>query len=193
MRGIYILKRSSLVFIHWVIIVFCLYMCIYEYLLCGDTTKTYKTTPMILTDFTIPDKHHTTQKQYQIRKRIKRDIFSTLYTILLRVLSSSLCLFHIFAPFPPRHHIIVNVFEEPGYAEPHFFSVFYSISFPSGHWNYFPCHRIKNLLWNLIHLTLNPPLPPATPLSSLPFYHIPHLLIYKKTLRKWFNLKKFLE
>ena len=33
--------------------------------------KPYKTTPSILSDFTIPDEHHTIQTQYQNRKRIK--------------------------------------------------------------------------------------------------------------------------
>ena len=37
--------------------------------------RPYKTTPKFLSDFTIPAGHHTTQKQYQNRKRIKRGHF----------------------------------------------------------------------------------------------------------------------
>ena len=39
----------------------------------------HMTMPRIVSDLTIPVEHHTTWKQYQNRKRIKRDIFSTLW------------------------------------------------------------------------------------------------------------------
>ncbi len=67
-----------------------------------------------------------TRKQYQNRKRIlKNGHFSPLCTtILLRILSLSLSLSPFLAPFPPRHHIIVNVFLETWYAETPFSSTF---------------------------------------------------------------------
>ena len=73
--------------------------------------KPYKTTPRILSDFTIPGRHHAKRKQYQNRKRIKTGHFSLCTTILSRILSLSLSLPPFFAPLSLWHHIIVNFFD----------------------------------------------------------------------------------
>ena len=62
----------------------------------------------------------------------KKWTFFPLYTIiLLRIISLPICPSLFFAPFPPRHHIIVNVFDETGYAEtpsPPLFPGFFPVS-----------------------------------------------------------------
>ena len=89
--------------------------------------------PRILSDFTLPCRHHTTRKQYQNRKRIKknRDIFSTPYHHTFE--DSFLITFSFppfFTPFPPRHHIIVNAFRGNRICQNPLPSSFFPISFP---------------------------------------------------------------
>ena len=129
---------------------------------------------------------------YQNRKRIPKKrwggTFSPLCTtILLRILSLSLSLSPFLAPFPPRHHIIVNVFLETWYAE----TPFSSTSPPLRQLTKIISTFIQSKIsCNLIHLTLNPLFFPATPLSSPSFYPVTYLLIYRKT-QKVFDLSNF--
>ena len=94
--------------------------------------KPYKTTPRILSDFTIPGEHHTTRKQYQNRthKKLEQFLHSVPYFKGLFSFSLSPPPPPLFRSLSTRHHIIVNVFDETGYTEtpflplfPYFFSV----------------------------------------------------------------------
>ena len=83
-------------------------------------------------------------------------------TILLRILSLSLSLSLFFVHFPPRHHIIVNVFYETGYAET-------------------PSPFIPRKLFSLSYNQKSLMKPDTFDSKPFPFYHVPHLLMYRKT------------
>ena len=72
---------------------------------CHFQNKLYKTTSRILSDLTIPGEHHTTRKQDQNRKRIKKTfLHHTFENSFLITFSSPFSL-----PWPQRHHIIDRV------------------------------------------------------------------------------------
>ena len=81
---------------------------------------------------------------------------------------------------PPRHHIIVNVFDEIMLKPlPHHLFLYF---FPISSLELFPLSYDQKSLMKLD--TFDPVLLPTTPLSSLSFYHVPHLLKYRK--KKWY-------
>ena len=103
-----------------------------------------------------------------------------LYSVTLITFSFPLFFLPALLNMTLQHNIMINVFRRNRICRNHFPLHLFPCFFPISPLKLFPFHMTKNLEWNLIHLTLNTFLLPATPLSSPSFYHVPHLLINRR-------------